>query len=1101
MGTSWLKIPGTRAINWRKWLIKVCRTTALLVLVLAFLMVYLVRKLPEAAIHQISRITGARLNQEDITIDYQGQVVITNLTIAPPEQPETHDNTILRAHYLYAKFSLLSLLRLKPTVQSIELKDFSLDAQFDMDNGRWNIEGLSLKFHGSGGKGTIPMIRLNNGVLRYSKISQGTLDVATEIPLSLDFRSNPTEECPSKYDFSVKTGPIWRGIGQSQLNGTWQKGLLVMTGGIASHNPQETERTWSINAMALECRYDDNLDYRLKTRLRHITSQHSPHREDRPDPVRPVFMRNFNLATRFQNFVDRYDPQGTIDLDWNATGNFNHFLQSQMDGQIKCHDVSILDQTFPYPVEHLQGVVEFTQNSIGSTYLKGFHGTTPVTLDFNFHRIEGKGVTHFHCHSTCLPLDQDLFSALPAKEQSVVDRFDLEGIASVDFTWNKDQTGSKRRHIVIKPLDIQATYKPFPYPLDHLCGTLEVINNNLTVHQLTSEHHDRKVTITGSITPSKSKDVPNYDIRINAENIPLNQTLAQSFEEPQRLAYQKLDPTGKIDAVISIKTGKTGKTEVIRKVEATLQQTSFVLPNTAIRLQEAQGHIMLYPQTLLLRDLQGQLEQGTLHINGDFELDDQMRQTSYRLTMNGHEVGIPQLLTFFPTTLHERLAPWKIQGSVGLKATIKRAKDQQNLQYSAIIDLNHNVMTPPFLPSSLNQITGTITANNQDILLENLHAVPRSNDPNDNVKNAGLRLSGQLKVGKNRITEGKINLSAHHFPVTETVGETLPPHIEQALYRLAPHGPVSIDIPVLTWTVDPNGETQAKVRLKGLTDNLQVKLLNQPVNLAGHLNLDMHYSSEQGITFGIMGLQADHFTFRGKTGRDIETTLVFNPSQKSWIAQDLSGDFYGGHLLGRLNIGISETNPQCNLRLTLAKVNLDDLLAPNDPNSPARKATQGTLNGSLSISNMMTRNAGPLGRGTFEVTQMRAGYITTLAKILAVLQLGKPQEIMFERIFVDSYLKGDTLFLECCDIAGDMVALRGKGSIDLVKEEIDLQLTARGKRLATANPSALEALTESLGGAVIRVDVQGNLYDPTITTKPLPLLEDSLHLLGIPQTP
>ena len=1098
MGKSWLRIPASGAINWRKWSIKGCRTTALLVIVLAFLMVYLVRKLPEAAIHQISRITGARLNQEAITIDYQGQVVITNLTIAPPDQPETYDNTILRAQHLVAKFSLLSLLKCKPTVQSIELKDFTLDAQFDMDNGRWNIEGLSLKFKGSGGRGTLPTIRLNNGTLRYTKVSQGTLEVASEIPLSMDFRSNPTEENPSKYDFTINTGPIWRGIGQSQLNGTWQKGQLVMSGGIASHNPQETERTWSINAMALDCRYDDNLDYRLKTRLRHITSQHSHHRKDRLDPVRPVFLRNFNLATRFQRFVDRYDPQGSIDLEWNATGNLHQFSKSRMDGKIICHDVSMLDQTFQYPVEHLQGVVEFTQNGIGSTRLEGFHGITPVNLDFNFYQSEGKWTSHFHCSSSCLPLDQDIFSALPAKEQTVIDCFDLEGNASVDYTWNKDQTGAKYCRIVIEPLDIKAAYKPFPYPLDHLRGSLEIVNEDLTIHQLTSEHQDRKVTITGSVKPGNIKDLPDYDIRINAEKIPLNQTLAQSFNETLQLTYQKLDPTGKIDAVISIKTGKT---EVIREVETTLQQASFILPNTNIRLENAQGHLMLYPQTLLLRDVQGQLDQGTLRINGDFELDDQMCQTSYRLTMNGHEVGVPQLLTVLPTTLNERLAPWDIQGSVDLKATLKQAKDQNDLQYSTIIDLNQNIVTPPFLPSSLNQITGTITANNQDILLENLYAVPHSSDPNDNVENAGLRLSGQLKVEKDRIIQGKIALLAHHFPVTEEVGESLPQKIEQALYRLAPHGPVSIDIPVLTWAVDPNGETQAKVRLKGSTDNLQVKLINQPVDLAGDLNLDMNYSSAQGITFGIMTLTADHFTFREKTAQDIATTLVFNPSQKSWIAQDVHGDFYGGHLLGRFDIGTAGTDPQCNLQLTLAQVNLDDLLAPNDPNSPARKATQGMLNGSLSISNMMNHNTGPLGRGTFEVTQMRAGYITTLAKILAVLQLGKPQEIIFERILVDSYLKGNTLFLERCDIAGDIVALRGEGSVNLEKEEIDLHLKARGKRLATENPSAWVALTESIGGAAIRVDVQGNLYDPTITTKPLPLLEDSLHILGIPQTP
>jgi len=45
----------------------------------------------------------------------------------------------------------------------------------------------------------------------------------------------------------------------------------------------------------------------------------------------------------------------------------------------------------------------------------------------------------------------------------------------------------------------------------------------------------------------------------------------------------------------------------------------------------------------------------------------------------------------------------------------------------------------------------------------------------------------------------------------------------------------------------------------------------------------------------------------------------------------------------------------------------------------------------------------------------------------------------------------------------------------------------------------LQSLTEGLGGAVVRMEVTGNVHDPKIETKTLPLVEDTLKILGTPR--
>jgi len=70
---------------------------------------------------------------------------------------------------------------------------------------------------------------------------------------------------------------------------------------------------------------------------------------------------------------------------------------------------------------------------------------------------------------------------------------------------------------------------------------------------------------------------------------------------------------------------------------------------------------------------------------------------------------------------------------------------------------------------------------------------------------------------------------------------------------------------------------------------------------------------------------------------------------------------------------------------------------------------------------------------------------------------------------------------------------------NLKTEDVDLTLTARGRRLATAEPSVLQSLTESLGGAVVRMDVTGNVYDPQVKTSTFPVIKEAVEILGTKQ--
>ena len=122
--------------------------------------------------------------------------------------------------------------------------------------------------------------------------------------------------------------------------------------------------------------------------------------------------------------------------------------------------------------------------------------------------------------------------------------------------------------------------------------------------------------------------------------------------------------------------------------------------------------------------------------------------------------------------------------------------------------------------------------------------------------------------------------------------------------------------------------------------------------------------------------------------------------------------------------------------------------------------------------------------------------LALLAKILSVLKLSGPQDYAFDQMVIDSYIENKKLNLEKIDLSGKTLAFNGSGWIDLESKQINVILAARGRRLATDKPSIMQSLADALSPAVVRIDVTGDFHDPKVETMTLPVLKDSLEILG-----
>ena len=154
------------------------------------------------------------------------------------------------------------------------------------------------------------------------------------------------------------------------------------------------------------------------------------------------------------------------------------------------------------------------------------------------------------------------------------------------------------------------------------------------------------------------------------------------------------------------------------------------------------------------------------------------------------------------------------------------------------------------------------------------------------------------------------------------------------------------------------------------------------------------------------------------------------------------------------------------------------------------------MDGSLSINAHTGDISSRIGTCRLAISDMQVGQLSPLGKLLQVLKLTEPQDYAFDQMFLDSYIRRNDLLVKKLDLSGQAVAFFGSGRMDIKTRDVDLVLYARGRRLATDEPSIWQSLTEGLGQAVVRMEVTGDFYDPKVTTKTLPLIGETLKFLG-----
>ena len=1050
--------------------------------------------LPTIARREIARLTNTTIEVVTSSISLDGAVEIYGLVVRPRVEAD-YDNAILRARYVHAVFSKASLFFLRPKLRDITVQDFVLNAQFDLDTGRWNVSDLANNISGGQGEQR-PRISLKKGTLRYSKVSHQMEKRVLAIPVDALFELDKMTE--QGFKFEVKTGPIFKQLGQRRLEGYWKPGLVTLTGAFSTQDAPSLDRVWTIDAMAAQLIYDPAGDYEFSMNILKLETDRRIE-SDSLSPIPGIFGKGNDPVARVQGFLDRYRPAGTIDLiRLTAEGNYANLGDSVVEGWADCSNVSVLDIKFPYRMDHLSGRIHFSHEGWYTTGLKGQHDDIPLLIRFSRKGTGEDREFALHLSSDKMVLNEELYNALSPRNQTLWSLVNPSGTAGFEYDHSDSPTEGRHQALSVLLKGTDVTYRGFPYPLQNLEGRAEFQRDLIRFIGVRTNGMAPEISVEGRIY-NQTTASPDYNLTIRATGIPVDDTLRQALRPEAQSVLEDLKLQGTIDANMVV-TSRPADPGPHVAGDITFQGASLVLPYRSLAVDELRGGpVAIGSGSVHIQDVQGVFGGDPVSVSGSVTFGDRAALDGYDLRIQSSRLSVENARKALGEQVNRSIDWFSPSGNFALDLTIQKPARQSRPRYQADIRFLGTAVQPEAFPYPFTDLTGGFTVDANAITLRDIVARPVTGDTS-RTPAEGLRVDGRIDLKRGAMSTAEIRLAAPNWPLDRETLLALPPDLSECLLNLAPTGSVSIDPGEIRLVKGQDGTVRLSYDMALHAKDCRFEALGTEGHYTGSFQANGLYRSDEGLEKGVVTMNGHSLTIKEKTAQNVRASISYDPIERTWQSNDILADFYGGRLWGRLeHKRRADGTTQLGLQLGLAQSDFGQFMArPSEDFLEKEEASQGLLNAKLSLVLSPGGEAARRGRCFFTITDMRVGRAPLLSQLLSTLQLSGPGDHPFDSLLVDGYINGDRLDIDKLDLSGESAAFWGSGHLNLLNENIDLQLSARGKRPAYAKPSVIQSLTERVVGAVMRVNITGTLSSPRVVPQALPMIEDSLRRLNPP---
>ena len=673
--------------------------------------------------------------------------------------------------------------------------------------------------------------------------------------------------------------------------------------------------------------------------------------------------------------------------------------------------------------------------------------------------------------------------------------------------------------------DVSVRDKEFPYKVEHITGMIKLTERSATFEKLTGRHKDVDLDFAGW-----AKDFGanwKYLLQITSNNMLLDKDLYNALKEGAQRFWTAFSPSGVV--AINYSRSRLSPTDKQTALAVELLDVESKYIGFEYPLKNTRGKLFFEASGIDFSDVISQWEGRKITINGDVEYG-KGDKPIYDVLVESENIPLDSTLEeALPERQKDIYNQFEMAGIIDATIKISSSQDDNVATFTAEVFPKGSTIKARALPIVISDVRGKIVFEPEKTDIEKLTG---------RYERGTVELSGNVwPAEKERDLNYCLSMRAQSIDLNEELIEVLPGSLGGILTELKPGGEVNftadlgkdakgdcsgnrliveclgntIDCDLLPYPLrDVSGQMtikQNRIELEDITARAMHKVRGEPVESTMKMNGNIVLGGEQAdgksrkITAGELEFSGEHVRLKGKTLDRLDTSLVYESESKTWISQHFIADFYDGKMIGKLQFEqFSEGGLGYFLEASVAGADLEKFLSDRpEEKGPEEHYSTGTINGSLSLVGSLGDDNIRLGRCRLKIIEMEVGKLSPLAKLLTVLNLTEPGDYAFDQMLVDAYIQDNKVFFRQMDLSGKSLAFNGSGWLDLKTDDINLMLTARGRRLATKKPSIFESLTEGLGRAVVRVEVSGNANDPKVATKTLPVIGETLEILGTPR--
>lgn len=825
-------------------------------------------------------------------------------------------------------------------------------------------------------------------------------------------------------------------------------------------------------------------------------------------PVGPMlFQRLALVAPRMAAQARNLTGVGRVKATLVKRGGANG-VPFSYDVQAELHNGALVDSRLPMSLEKIEASGHIQDGHIPQARLTARSGNTSLDLAIRDGTLPGKEsgcldemFKEIDLHIEHLPVNPALFACLPPDFRDLQGEYKPTGSLTITHSLRHEGSSTWRKHWSFQLEGMSSEFAKFPYPIENITGTIEreatSDNSHTMTLNLAGQAGGKPIRLLGRLEGEKSHE--GVEIDVWGDDLAIDDTLLNSLPVKHRALAGQFGLRGRVDAKAQIRRERGKKTYAnryfLRFHDAAVTYNLFPYP-----IEKVTGVLDIHPDHWECRDFQGTNKGGEIRVwarstatvagSGDVHrvLKPSEKNQRIQVKIQGNNIELDEEFDAALAPRDSNRAPlqkaWRMMaltGKLSFAAEVVDLPNQpQNIDVGVVV--RGCAMKPRFFPYPLEDVSASVRYARERVWITNFKA-------QHNASKVSLR-EGQVLLKPGGGFQARLAGIAGEplIPDIEFL-KSLPPLLRAGIEPLKLRDPVSFRTDLVV-DVSPEPAIPPLIWWDG-TATLHNAHLHAGVDLTGlegELACCGRYNGRnlEGVTGNILLQRA---TVVNQPLTNLHGRIEVLPDSPHVLrVKDIQAECFGGVVGGEARVEFSPLL-RYDLALKAVQIRLEEFARHN---MPSTVDVEGSTMAGLHLFGEGPGVSGLKGNGQISIPKGKLYRLPLLLDMLKTLGLRAPDRTAFEQANVIFSFDGPQVQVQQLDLFGNVVSLRGQGTLNLDGSNLNLDFHADWARVMQVLPDGLNELPRAVSDQLFKIKVRGRTGEARIEKELVPALSEPL---------